>query len=244
MEKIYGKSKSLMDVGSQYCPGCMHSTAHKIIAELMDEMNLREEVCMVLPVGCSILAGMYWNFDMIYSLHGRASAVATGFKRSRQNQPVIVYQGDGDAASIGIAETIYAANRGEAITVIMINNQIYGMTGGQTSPTTLIGQKTTTAIYGRDVETMGYPIKMAEVIAQLGAPKYVARVALHTPKHILQAKKAIKKGLEIQINEKGYSFIEILSACPTNWKVPTDETPEYMEKYVIPEFPLGVFKTI
>jgi 2-oxoglutarate ferredoxin oxidoreductase subunit beta len=222
----------------------MHSTAHKIIAELMDEMNLREKVCMVLPVGCSILAGMYWNFDMIYSVHGRASAVATGFKRGRKNQPVIVYQGDGDAASIGIAETLYAANRGEPLTVIMINNQIYGMTGGQTSPTTLLEQKTTTAIYGRKAEEMGYPVKMAELIAQLGAPRYVTRVSLHTPKYILQAKKAIKKGLDIQINENGYSFIEVLSACPTNWKIPTDKTPEYMEKYVIPEFPLGEFKNI
>jgi len=242
VEKIYEKPKSLMPNGSNYCPGCFHSMSHKIIAEILDEQNLRENTVMVLPVGCSILATLYWNFDMVCSLHGRAAAVATGFKRVRPEQLVLVYQGDGDAASIGIAETIYAANRGEPFTVIMMNNQIYGMTGGQMSPTTLIGQKTTTAPKGRDTAGTGYPVKMAELIAELKAPKYVARFSLHTPKHILQAKQGIKKAITIQLEDKGYSFIELISNCPTNWGIPPAETPKYIEEKVLPVFPLGEFK--
>ncbi len=241
MQMVYGKTEALMPAGSKYCPGCMHSTAHKIIAEVVDEMGMRGKTIIVPPTGCSILAADYWNLDMVFSLHGRTAAVATGVKRAQRDKLVVCYQGDGDAASIGLAESFYAANRGEPITVVMINNQIYGMTGGQMSPTTLMGQKSTTCKAGRD-ENSGYPVKLAEIIATLPAPKYVARFALHTPKNILQAKRGLEKAFKIQLEDKGYSYIELLSACPTNWGAPTDKTPEYMEKYVLPVFPVGELK--
>ncbi len=244
MEKIYGKSKGLLPVSSGYCPGCMHSTAHKLIAEVLEEKDLLDDVILVLPVGCSILATNYFDFDMLCSLHGRAAANAVGLKHAQKDKVILSYQGDGDASSIGLAESFYAANRGDPITVIMINNQIYGMTGGQVSPCSLVGQSTTTTPQGRDPQSIGYPVHMAEIIGSLKAPKFVGRFALHTPRHILDAKKAIAKGIDIQIHQNGYSFIELLSACPTNWGIPTDKTPQYMEEHVIPEFPLGVVRDV
>ncbi len=242
MELVYKKSEALMPVSSGYCPGCMHTTAHKIIAETIEEKGLRGKTIMVLPVGCAILAKDYFNFDVLGSLHGRAAANAVGLKHAQKDKLVMTYQGDGDAASIGLAETFYTANRGEPITVIMINNQIYGMTGGQLSPCTLVGQKATTAIYGRDPGVSGYPVHLAEILATLPAVKYAARFSLHTPKHILQAKKGIAKAIDIQMNDKGYSYIELLSACPTNWGVAPEQTPKYIEEMVFPVFPVGVFK--
>lgn len=243
MTVVYQKSKGLLPVSPGYCPGCMHSTAHKIIAEVLEEKQILGKTILVLPVGCSILATNYFNFDLLCSLHGRAAANAVGLKHAQKDKVVLVYQGDGDAASIGLTETFYAANRGEPITVIMINNQIYGMTGGQLSPCTLMGQQTTTtSAQGRQAMESGYPVHMAEIISQLEAPMFVGRFALHKPAEILKAKAAIARGIDLQMNCKGYSFIELLSACPTNWGIPTDETPGYMDEKVIPVFPLGIFK--
>lgn len=242
MELVYTKSKGLRPVSSGYCPGCMHSTAHKIIAEVLEEKGLLGKAIIVLPVGCAILATDYFNIEMLGSLHGRAAANAVGLKHTQKDKLVVTYQGDGDAASIGWAETFYTANRGEPITVIMINNQIYGMTGGQLSPCTLVGQKATTAIHGRDPEVSGYPVHVPELLATLPAVHYSARFALHTPKHILQAKKGLALAMDVQLEDKGYSYVELLSACPTNWGVPTEETPKYMEEYVFPVFPVGEFK--
>ncbi len=244
MQKVYEKSKGLLPVSSGYCPGCMHSTAHKLIAEVLAEKDLLEDTILVLPVGCSILATNYFDFDLLCSLHGRAAANAVGLKHAQPDKVVLVYQGDGDASSIGLAESFYAANRGDPLTVIMINNQIYGMTGGQVSPCTLVGQTSTTTPGGRDPRQIGYPVHMAEIIGSLKAPSFVGRYALHTPRHIMEAKKAIAKGIAIQQKHKGYSFIELLSACPTNWGVAPDKTPEYMEDKVIPEFPLRVYKDV
>ena len=244
MQKVYSKSKGLLPVSSGYCPGCMHSTAHKLIAEVLEEKNLLDDTILVLPVGCSILATNYFDFDLLCSLHGRAAANAVGLKHAQPDKIVLVYQGDGDASSIGLAESFYAANRGDPVTVIMINNQIYGMTGGQVSPCTLVGQISTTTPSGRDPQQIGYPVHMAEIIGALKAPHFVGRFALHTPRHILEAKKAIAKGIDIQQKQKGYSFIELLSACPTNWGVDSDKTPAYMEEKVISEFPLGIVKDL
>lgn len=241
MKLIYSKNSALEPVASSYCPGCMHSTATKIFTEVIAENNWIEDTILVLPIGCAVNSPTYVNLDMVQCLHGRAAAVATGIKRCRKDKIVITYQGDGDAVSIGGLESFYAANRGEPFTTIMINNQIYGMTGGQMSPTTLVGQKSSTGI--RTPENFGYPVKAAEIIASLEAPGFVARCSLHTPKHILDAKKVIKKAIELQVNEKKYSFIELISACPTTWKIAPEEGPEYVEEKVLPIYPLGIFKT-
>lgn len=243
MEKIYEKPKSLLGHSNKYCPGCFHSLANKLIGEVVDELDIRENLVGIIAVGCSNLSQLYFNFDMIGASHGRAQAVATGFKRMAKDRIVMCYQGDGDLASIGIAETIHAANRGENITTIFINNCIYGMTGGQMAPTTLINQKSTTAPYGRLEQSAGYPIRMAELISQLEAPTYVARFALNSPTNILKAKKGIKKAFTLQIENKGYSFVELLSNCPTNWKMSPVDTLKWIEKNSIKYFPLGEFKT-
>lgn len=242
MEAIYQRPEGLLPVSSGFCPGCMHTTAHKIICEVLQEKGLIGKTVMVTPVGCAINSVKYFDLDILTSLHGRASANAVGFKSVQKDKLVLVYQGDGDYGSIGWAETFYAANRGNPITVIAINNQIYGMTGGQTSPCTLVGQKTTTAIHGRDPQKTGYPVKFPEILATLPATGYVARFALHTPKAILDAKRGIAKAIDLQMKENKYSFIELLSACPTNWHVDPADTPQVMEKYVLPVFPLGEFK--
>lgn len=242
MEVIYQRPKGLKPVSAGFCPGCMHTTAHKIICEVLQEKGLIGETVMVTPVGCAINSAKYFDLDMLTSLHGRASANAVGYKTAQKDKLVLVYQGDGDYGSIGFLETFYAANRGNPITVIGINNQIYGMTGGQTSPCTLIGQKTTTAPQGRDPEKHGYPVHIPEILATLPATGYVARFALHTPKAILEAKKGIAKAIDMQMNEKKYSFVELLASCPTNWHIEPEDGPKYMEEYVFPVFPLGEFK--
>ncbi|HWQ51174.1 MAG TPA: thiamine pyrophosphate-dependent enzyme [Terriglobales bacterium] len=242
MELIYGKelNKAVVKGASAFCPGCMHSTANKILGEVLTENNWIEDTIMVMPIGCACNSIRYMDVDMVRGLHGRAGAVATGVKRIRKDKIVIAYQGDGDAAAIGGLETFYAANRGEPFTVIMINNQIYGMTGGQMSPCTLVGQDTET---GERIDMhAGYPVKCAEMIAQLPAVGFSGRFSLHTPGHILQAKKAIKDAIELQINDGKYSFVEILSACPVNWRIKPEDGPKTIESRVLPVFPLGIFK--
>ena len=242
MEQIVKHPAAISRKPSGYCPGCMHSTANKIIAEVLEEMQLVEKTIAVFPVGCAVLSSAYFQTDRIIAAHGRAPAVATGIKRSRPDSLVFTYQGDGDLSSIGMAETMHAANRGENITVIFINNSIYGMTGGQMSPTTLEGQKATTCIYGRDPKTMGYPIKMCEVINELTAPKYIARFALDTVPHINQAKKGLRKAFEMQRGEGGYAFIELLTNCPTNWKMTPADTLKFMQEKTMKKFPIGEFR--
>lgn len=242
MEKIYSRPKAINENISGYCPGCMHGTITKLIAQVIDELGIREKTICILPVGCSTLGVLYWNVDMIAAAHGRAPAVATGTKRCREDQIVFAYQGDGDLASIGMAEIMHAANRGEKITVIFVNNSIYGMTGGQMAPTTLVGMKSTTSVLGRNPETEGYPLKMSELIAQLTSPVFVARYAVNTPKNSYQAKAGIKKAFQNQIDNKGFSFVEILSNCPTNWGISPLETLDFIKEQTMKEFPLGVFK--
>lgn len=242
MEKVYERSKSLKKNASGYCPGCLHGVATKITGEVLDEFEIREKTICVLPVGCSTLGLFYWNLDMISAAHGRAPAVATGIKRANPNNIVFAYQGDGDLAAIGIAEIMHAANRGEKITVIFVNNGIYGMTGGQMAPTTLVGQKATTCTIGRNPEHEGYPMNMCEIIAQLKAPVYVARFALNTPQNIIKAKKGLRKAFQLQMDNIGFTFIELLSNCPTNWGMSPEDSLEWMQNNSIKQFPLGEFK--
>ncbi|MCI5538858.1 MAG: thiamine pyrophosphate-dependent enzyme [Oscillospiraceae bacterium] len=238
----YKRPKLIADSPSGYCPGCLHSLATKLIAEVIEEMGQADNSLNVISVGCSALNILYWGGDFLSVAHGRAPAAATGIKRSNPERLVFAYQGDGDLAAIGLAEIISAANRGEHFTVIFANNQTYGMTGGQMAPTTLIGQKTTTSVYGRDPETTGYPFKMCELISQLEAPAYVARFALNSPKGIMDAKKGIRKAFEYQMADKGFTFVELLTNCPTNWKMTPLQTLDYMNTNTIPYFKPGVYK--
>lgn len=242
MERIYAKSESLQKTGSGFCPGCLHGVATKLIAETLDKYKMREKAVAILPIGCGTLSIGYFNFDMIVSAHGRAPAVATGYKRSQPDNLVFTYQGDGDLAAIGLSEIMHAANRGEKITTIFINNGIYGMTGGQMAPTTLPGQKSTTTKSGRNVEETGYPMKMAEIIASLEAPVYVARFALDTPANIMKAKKGIEKAFQLQMEGKGYTFVELMTNCPTNWGVSAEESLKWIKEKSIPYYPLGEIK--
>ena len=242
MQKVYEKSASLLPVGNAFCPGCLHGTAFKLVAETIDKFELREKTAAILPIGCSTLSMFYGNYDMIVSAHGRAPAVATGYKRCRPDNFVFAYQGDGDLAAIGLAEIVHCANRGENITTIFANNGIYGMTGGQMAPTTLIGQTATTCQAGRDCQQTGYPLRMAEIIATLEAPVYVARFALNTPANIMKAKAGIEKAFQNQIEGRGYSFVELLTNCPTNWGVSPEESLRWITDKSIPYFPLGEFK--
>jgi 2-oxoglutarate ferredoxin oxidoreductase subunit beta len=239
---IFENPKSMTAANMHYCPGCGHGTAHRIICEVVDELGLREETIGIAPVGCAVLAYDYWNFDTTEAAHGRAAAVATGVKRVHPKKLVICYQGDGDLASIGMAETIHAANRGENFTVIFINNTNYGMTGGQMAPTTLVGQVTTTTPKGRNAATEGYPIKMAELIANFEAPKFVIRTTVADFKGVVQTKSAIKKAFQLQMGEGGYSFIEILSNCNTNWEMTAPEANKYIVDELVKQYPLGTFK--
>lgn len=239
---VYKRPATLKGTPSGFCPGCMHSLATKLIAEVVDEMGQKDNCVHIVPVGCSTLNLVYWQGDVLGAAHGRAPAVATGFKRTNPERLVFTYQGDGDCAAIGLAEIMNAANRGENFTVIFFNNQTYGMTGGQMAPTTLIGQKTTTTVYGRDPATTGYPLKMCELLATLEAPAFIARYALNTPKGCKDAKKAIRKAFDLQMEGKGFSFIELLGNCPTNWKLTPLQTLDYMEKNTIPYFVPGVYK--
>ena len=238
----YKRPSCLKANPSGFCPGCMHSLSTKIIAEVIDELGQQENACHIVPVGCSTLNLLYWKGDIVGAAHGRAPAVATGFKRTNPDRLVFTYQGDGDLAAIGLAEIMGAANRGENFTVIFANNQTYGMTGGQMAPTTLIGQKTTTTRMGRDAATTGFPMKMCEIISQLEAPSFVARYALNTPKGVNEARKGIKKAFQRQLEGKGFTFIELLMNCPTNWGMTPLQSLDYMESTTVPFFKPGVYK--
>ncbi|MBQ8028211.1 MAG: 2-oxoglutarate oxidoreductase [Clostridia bacterium] len=238
----YKRPSCLKTTPSGFCPGCMHSLSTKLIAEVIDDLGQQQNACHIVPVGCSTLNLLYWKGDIVGAAHGRAPAVATGFKRTNPERLVFTYQGDGDLAAIGLAEIIGAANRGENFTVIFANNQTYGMTGGQMAPTTLIGQKTTTTRFGRDAATTGFPMKMAEIISELEAPVFVARYALNTPKGINEARKGIKKAFELQLAGKGFTFIELLMNCPTNWGMTPLQSLDYMESTTVPFFKPGVYK--
>ena len=238
----FKKTKMLTDTPFHYCPGCTHGIAHRLVAECIEEMGMEDKSLGVAPVGCAVFAYNYFNCDMMEAAHGRAPAVATGAKRVHPDNLVFTYQGDGDLASIGAAEIVHAAGRGEKITAIFINNAIYGMTGGQMAPTTLVGQVTTTSPYGRNQETQGMPLKMSEMLATVDGAYYIARVALDTPAHVIAAKKAIKKAFEYQMAGKGFSMIEILSTCPTNWGMSPKEAIKWLQENMIPHYPLGVKK--
>ncbi len=242
MEKIYEKSSAFLPIASGFCPGCMHGIAMKSVVETLDKLGVTGKALAVLPIGCATLNMFYLNMDALVAAHGRAPAVATGYKRCRPDNVVFTYQGDGDLAAIGMAEIMHCANRGENITTIFINNGIYGMTGGQMAPTTLVGQKATTAPGGRDPGQVGYPFKMAELIASLEAPTYVARFALNSIANVMKARAGIEKAFRNQLAGKGYSFIELLSNCPTNWGVTPLESIKWINEKTIPYFPLGEFK--
>jgi 2-oxoglutarate ferredoxin oxidoreductase subunit beta len=235
----YGRPASLSERANHYCPGCGHGTIHKLLAQCIDELGIRENAILVAPVGCSVLAYNYFLVDGCESAHGRAPSVATGLKRVLPDRTVIAYQGDGDLLAIGMAETIHTANRGEKITVIFVNNAIYGMTGGQMAPTTLQAQKTKTSPYGRNPSDSGYPIRACELLASLEAPVFIERCAVNTVKNILRTKRALMKGLRNQIQGKGYSFIEILSMCPTGWGLEPREAAAWIDSDMVPYFPLG-----
>ncbi len=242
MSVIFAKTKGLTDQETHYCPGCTHGIIQRLVAEVLVEMDLLGDTIGCAAVGCSILTYNYLNIDMIESAHGRAPAVATGVKRVHPNKTVFTYQGDGDLASIGTAEIVHVAHRGEKITTIFVNNAIYGMTGGQMAPTTLPGQKVTTAPEGRDVAHSGMPLKVSEMIAQIPGAVYVERVSTHNPKAVRQAKKAIRKGFEYQMAGKGFSLIEVLSTCPTGWGLSPIDSLTWLAENMIPYFPLGVLK--
>ena len=244
MKKIYTRPKSLKRTPFHYCPGCGHSVTHRIMTELIDEMNLQDKTIGIPPPGCSVFAYNYFDIDMAESAHGRGAALATGLKRAYPEAIVFTYQGDGDLAAIGTAETIHAANRGENITAIFINNAVYGMTGGQMAPTTLLSQKTTTTPYGRDDKIEGYPIKMSEILALVKGSVYIERVAVNSPANIRKAKNAIRKAFQVQIDGLGFSLVEILSPCPTNWKMSPVESWKWIDDVMVREFPLGVIKDI
>lgn len=239
---VYDRPNSLLDVQTHYCPGCTHGVAHRLVAEVIDEMGIKENMVGVASVGCSVFAYNYYDFDFVQAPHGRAPAMATGIKRVLPHRFVMTYQGDGDLASIGMGEIVAAAARGENITVIFINNTNYGMTGGQMAPTTLPGQKTTSSPNGRDVETAGYPIRTAEMLATLDGTGYVARRSLHNPKNVRMAKKAIRLAFETQKKGLGFSLVELLSTCPTNWGLPPMKALEWVENAMIPYYPLGDYK--
>ncbi|MBU3958328.1 MAG: 2-oxoglutarate oxidoreductase [Candidatus Omnitrophica bacterium] len=242
LRKIYGHPKSLRNVSTHYCAGCGHGIAHRLIAEVVDELDIRERTVAIAPVGCAVLAYDYWDFDCSEAAHGRALAVATGIKQVRPQNIVFTYQGDGDLAAIGTNETIHTANRGENLTVVFINNAVYGMTGGQMAPTTLLGQRTATTPKGREARLQGYPLKISELLAQLPAVKYIERVSLHSPQEVVKAKRAIKEAFKNQINNEGFSLVEILSPCPTYWQMSPSKALDWIREAMIKEFPLGRIK--
>jgi 2-oxoglutarate ferredoxin oxidoreductase subunit beta len=239
---VYERPESFTPVHTHYCPGCTHGVAHRLVAEVIDEMGIREKTIGVAPVGCSVFMYRYMNTDFVEAAHGRAPAMATGIKRVLPQKTVFTYQGDGDLASIGMAEIMHAAARGENITVIFINNAIYGMTGGQMAPTTLPGMKTTSSPLGRDVELMGYPVHMSEMLAKMEGAGYIVRRSLHNPTNIRQAKKAIRMAFETQERGMGFAMVELLSTCPTNWKMSPQEALQFVEEQMIPVYPIDDFK--
>ena len=239
---VFDKPHALIDVPLHYCPGGTHGIVHRLVAEVMDELGIEGKTIGIAPVGCSVMAYDYFNCDMIEAAHGRAPAVATGVKRADPSKVVFTYQGDGDLASIGMAETVHAAARNENITVIFINNAIYGMTGGQMAPTSLVGQVTQTSPYGRDPKLCGYPIKVCEMLRELDGAEYLERVTVNSVPHIRAAKKAIKKAFQNQLDGKGFSLVEVLSSCPTNWGMTPQNALKWIEEKMIPVYPLGVYK--
>jgi len=241
-DKIFARPQALKDVAFHYCPGCHHGIIHRLVAEVLDELGITDKTIGVAPVGCSVLAYEYFNCDMFEAAHGRAPAVATGVKRSQPDAVVFTYQGDGDLAAIGTAEIVHAAARGERITTIFVNNAIYGMTGGQMAPTSLIDQVTNTSPYGRKAETAGMPIRMSEMLATLDGAKFITRVAVNNPGNMAKAKAAIKKAFEIQLQGDGFTMVEVLSTCPTNWGMTPIEAAGWLEKQLITYYPLGQFK--
>ena len=243
MAVLFEKTKLLTDKQFHYCPGCNHGIIHRLVAEVIDEMNLDGKVIGVAPVGCSVFAYDYFNCDMYEAAHGRAPAVATGVKRAMgPDTMVFTYQGDGDLASIGTAEIVHAAHRGEKIVTIFVNNAIYGMTGGQMAPTTLVGMKASTAPKGRDPKEHGYPMHMCEILNQLTAPAYLVRTSCNTPANVNKTKQAIHKAFQNQLDGKGFSMVEIVTSCPTNWGLDPMKSLEYIEEKMLPEFPLGVVR--
>ncbi|ADK79755.1 thiamine pyrophosphate-dependent enzyme [Sediminispirochaeta smaragdinae] len=241
-EVIYKRPEAMTDAKTIYCPGCGHGIIHKLLAECIDELGVRDETILIAPVGCSVLAYNYIDVDGCEAAHGRAPAVATGIKRVHPDKMVISYQGDGDLLAIGTAETIHAANRGENITVIFVNNAIYGMTGGQMAPTTMVGQVTKTTPFGRDANDVGFPIRACEMINTLECPVFIERVSVFDVKQIVKAKKAIKKALTNQKEGKGYSFVEVLSMCPTNWGLKPQAAADWVRDVMVPYYPLGNFR--
>ena len=242
MAVVFDKPNSLTDNVLHYCPGCTHGIVHRLVAEVIDELGIEGRTIGIAPVGCSVMAYDYFTVDMVEAAHGRAPAVATGVKRSDPSKIVFTYQGDGDLASIGMCETVHSAARGENITIIFINNAIYGMTGGQMAPTSLPGQVTQTSPYGRNTETQGFPIRVCELLSELDGPAYLERVTVNNVKNVRNAKKAIKKAFQNQIDGKGFSLVEVLSSCPTNWGMTPQKALEWIDEKMIPYYPLGVYR--
>ena len=242
MKTVFDRPHALCDVPLHYCPGCTHGIVHRLVAEVIDELGIEGNTVGVAPVGCSVFAYNYFNCDMIEAAHGRAPAVATGMKRTHPDTVVFTYQGDGDLAAIGTAETVHAATRGENITIIFINNAIYGMTGGQMAPTTLPGQVTTTSPYGRDRKIQGNPIRVCEMLSTLDGTALAARVSVDNPKAIMNAKKLIRKAFDNQLAGRGFSIVEVLSTCPTNWGMTPRDAFQWLRDNMIPYYPLGVYK--
>ncbi|KMY66129.1 2-oxoglutarate oxidoreductase [Desulfocarbo indianensis] len=242
MEQVFSPPRALKGKISHFCPGCQHGVIHRLVAEQLDASGVRENTIGVASVGCSVFLYDYFDVDVVEAPHGRAAAVATGVKRAQPDKFVFTYQGDGDLAAIGTAEIVHAANRGEKFTVVFVNNAVFGMTGGQMAPTTLLGQVTTTSPYGRQIEAAGPPIRMAEMLATLEGAGYVARVAVNNVKNLMKAKAALKRAFEYQTKGLGFGFVEVLSACPTNWKMNPVEANERVGKEMVAYFPLGVFK--
>ncbi len=243
MQQVNKWPSGLVNKPLRYCPGCGHGIVHRIVGECLEELGIRERTVGIAPVGCSVFADEYFNCDMIQGPHGRGPAIATGIKRSKPECIVFSYQGDGDLASIGMAETVHSAARSENITVIFINNAIYGMTGGQMAPTTLIGQQASTCPRGRTVQANGYPIRVCELLAQLEGARYLERTSTHTAAHVIKAKKAIRQAFQNQIDGKGFSLVEVLSICPTNWGLTPLQSLKFVTEKMMPMYPLGVFRT-
>ncbi|NLN83482.1 MAG: 2-oxoglutarate oxidoreductase [Firmicutes bacterium] len=242
MAIVYERPKSLAEVETHYCPGCTHGIIHRLVAEVMDELDIAGITIGIAPVGCSVFAYNYFNVDMVQAAHGRAPAIATGLKRAMPDKMIFSYQGDGDLASIGTAEIVHAAHRGENITVIFVNNAIYGMTGGQMAPTSLVGQKTTTSPYGRQEAETGRPIRISEMLATLDSTALISRVSVHNPAAVIKAKRMIKQAFIAQQKGLGFSMVEVLSTCPTNWGLSPIEALKWVEENMIPYYPLKDFK--
>jgi 2-oxoglutarate ferredoxin oxidoreductase subunit beta len=242
-KEVFGYPASMAPGAMHYCPGCTHGIIHRLIAETIDELGVCERTIGICPVGCAVFAYDYFEFDVIEAAHGRAPAVATGVKRALPDSFVFTYQGDGDLAAIGTGEIIHAAARGEAISVIFVNNAVFGMTGGQMAPTTLIGQETTTTPGGRESATAGHPLKVCEMLAAIDGPSYIARVAITSPANVRRAKRAIRKAFELQIDRRGFALVEVLSTCPSRWRMAPDDAMQWVEQHMIPQYPLGEFVT-